>query len=81
MGIVVLVLQIFVRTALTGPTRQYIEEILWPFPLFLSFLLLYLSVVAFIRRERRLGTLGILVSIISALIALMPILLNEAIYD
>ena len=81
-GGVLLLVQVSTRIALSGGTRQFIEETLWPWPFFFSILLLYWSVVAlFFRRERVLGVIGITVSILSALVALLPILLREPIYD
>lgn len=80
-GSALLIAQIWARTFLTGWMRQHIEELLWPFPLFLRALLLCCSVVAFLRRERMLGTTAALIGVVSVWIALLPFLLGEGIID
>ena len=80
-GCILLFVQIWARTVLSGPTRQHVEEMLWPFPVFLGFVLLCCSVIAFVRRERLLGSIAATVGILSGLIGLLPILLREGIYD
>ncbi len=80
-GAVLLSVQVWARTVLPGPRRQLVEEMLWPFPVFLGLLLLCCSVLAFFQRFRWLGLLAALVGTLSTVIALLPILLREAIYD
>jgi hypothetical protein len=80
-GFILLLVQLWARGFLSGPTRQHIEESLWPFPLFLGALLLYCAVVSFVGRERLLGMMAAAVGILSAMISLLPILLGEGIYD
>jgi hypothetical protein len=80
-GSVLLLPQIWARTFLAGLRRQNIEELLWPFAVLLCILLLYSSVGAFLRRECRLGAAAAFVGIVSALIALLPVLLREGVYD
>jgi uncharacterized membrane protein YwaF len=80
-GSVLLVVQIWARAFLVGLKRQSIEELLWPFAVFLCILLLYCSVGAFLRRQRRLGTAAAFLGIVSALIALLPVLLREGVRD
>lgn len=80
-GFILLLVQIWARTVLSGPTRQHIEEMLWPFPVLIGFLLFCCSVFAFVQRQRLLGLMAAVVGILSALIGLLPILLREGIYD
>ena len=80
-GFILLLVQIWARAALSGPTRQYIEEMIWPFPVFLGLVLLCCAVVAFVQRQRWLGLTSAIVGILSALIGLLPILLQAGIYD
>jgi hypothetical protein len=80
-GSVVLLTQIAVRIFLAGLTRQNIEEILSPFAFFVCVLLLVSSVAAFLHRERLLGTIAALVGAVSAVIGLLPIILQEGVRD
>jgi hypothetical protein len=78
---ILLSLQLWARLFEPGPQRQNIEQLLWPWPIMLGVLLLYCALVAFVRRRWLLGWLAVLVSVASSVIALLPILLQEAIYD
>jgi hypothetical protein len=73
--------QIGVRFLLAGLRRQDIEEILSPYLLIMWLLLLFCTVDAFRHRERLLGMTAGLVGIVSGLLALLPILLREGVYD
>jgi hypothetical protein len=80
-GAIVLLLQVWILFAENGPTRQYTEETLGPFTLLLSVQVLCCSIVALRRRERFLGCIGLLAGVGSALFALLPIVLQEVIYN
>jgi hypothetical protein len=80
-GFVLLLVQVWARTFLAGLKRQNIEEMLWPFAWPFVVLLLYCAVGAFLRRQRLIGAVAALVAIASALIALLPILLQEGVRD
>jgi hypothetical protein len=80
-GFVILLAQTGVRFFLAGLRRQNIEEILSPYLLVMWLLLLFCTVDAFRHRERLLGITAGLLGIISGLIALLPILLREGVYD
>jgi len=74
-----LLVQVWARLALSGLLRQHIEEMLWPFAFLLGFFLVCCSVVAAIQRRRLLSLMAAALGILSAIIALLPILLDEGI--
>ena len=78
-GCMLLTVQLAARLALSGWVRQHIEEMLWPFPLLLGFFLICCSVAALLQRQRLLSLMSAVVAVLSVLIALLPILLREAI--
>jgi hypothetical protein len=80
-GFTLLSVQIRARIALPGPRRQLVEEMLWPFPVILGFVLVCCAVMAFLQRQRLLGSAAAAVGILSAIINFLPILLREGIYD
>jgi hypothetical protein len=80
-GLVVLLAQVFVRVFLAGLRRQDIEEILGPYLFVIWLLLLLCSVRAFRHRERLPGMMAGIIGILSGLITLLPVLLNEGVYD
>ena len=74
-----LMVQVWARLALSGLLRQNIEEMLAPLALLLGFFLVCCSVVAAIQRRRLLSLMAAALGILSAIIALLPILLDEGI--
>jgi hypothetical protein len=77
----VLAVQAWARLALSGWTRQHIEELLWPYPILLGVLLVVCAVIAAFQRQRRLGFIAFVIGVLSMIIALLPILLHEGIRD
>jgi hypothetical protein len=80
-GSILLFVQIWVRTFLAGLRRQNSEYMLRPFAWLFVVLLLCCSVAAFLRRKRLLGSISAVVGLSSAVIALLPVLLKEGVYD
>jgi hypothetical protein len=80
-GFWLLSVQVWARLALSGFERQDIEEMLSPLPLILGSGLVVCSVIALFRRQRLLGLMTMVIGVLSALIAFLPILLNEGIRD
>ena len=78
-GFMLLTVQVWARLALSGWVRQHIEEKLWPLPLLLGFLLVCCSVLAARERQRLLSLMAAVIGILSAIIALLPILLQEGV--
>jgi hypothetical protein len=80
-GFLVLLAQIWVRVFLAGHCQQVVEEILIPCLIVTWLLLIFCTVGAFYRKERRLGDIAALVGILSALIVILTNLFREGVYD